>query len=51
MQTLIVRDRTGQDLDPEPVEIDPSVVVDHLLPQSVGIDPASLLERAAEAAE
>ncbi|MFQ5554419.1 MAG: HD-GYP domain-containing protein [Acidimicrobiia bacterium] len=48
LPTLLVRDPSGADIEPEPLLVDPARVVDQLLPQSVGIDPASLLESLGE---
>ncbi len=50
LETLMVMDSNKAEVDPEPVQVDASLVVDQLLPQAIGIDPASLLDRAAEAA-
>ncbi len=48
LETLLVRDRGGSDVDPEPFEVQPDRVLGQLLPQTAGLDPASLLERLAE---
>ncbi len=42
---VIVRGADGVDLDdPEPIDFDPGLVIDQLLPTMAGIDPATLLE-------
>jgi HD-GYP domain-containing protein (c-di-GMP phosphodiesterase class II) len=48
IDALLVRDTAQVEIDAEPVVVDPGTVVGQLLPQAVGIDPASLLERLAE---
>ena len=47
IESLLVMDANGVEVDPEPVVVDQSRVAGQLLPQSVGIDPASLLDRVA----
>jgi HD-GYP domain-containing protein (c-di-GMP phosphodiesterase class II) len=44
---VIVRGADGIDLsDPEPIDFDPDLVVDQVLPSTAGVDPAALLEKA-----
>lgn len=44
LDTLLVRDPHGNDIEPEPFLLDPDDVVAQLLAQQTGIDPAALLE-------
>ncbi|MDH3730813.1 MAG: HD domain-containing protein [Acidimicrobiia bacterium] len=45
---VIVRGADGMDLaDPEPIDFNPDLVVDQVLPAMAGIDPAGLLEKPA----
>ena len=49
IDSLLVMDRDRNEVDPEPISVDQALVATQLLPQAVGIDPASLLDVAAEA--
>ena len=49
IDSLLVMDRDRNAVDPEPISVDQALVATQLLPQAVGIDPASLLDVAAEA--
>ncbi|NND01609.1 MAG: HD domain-containing protein, partial [Acidimicrobiia bacterium] len=44
LDTLLVRDPQGNDIDPEPFSLHPDSVRGQLLAQDSGIDPAALLE-------
>ncbi len=44
LDTLLVRDPAGRDIDPEPLALRPEDVTRQLLAQNVDIDPAALLE-------
>ena len=45
LDTLIVRDSSGHDIEPEPYPVHPSEVNRQLLAQDVDIDPAALIEQ------
>lgn len=44
LETLLVRDRSGNEIEPEPLVVPYERVVGQLLPQTTGIDPAALVE-------
>ncbi|MDH3308680.1 MAG: HD domain-containing protein [Acidimicrobiia bacterium] len=44
LETLLVRDPAGRDIDPEPYALHPEDVTRQLLAQQIDIDPAALLE-------
>lgn len=46
LQGVVVRDRTGVDIDPEPLEFPLDRIGQQVLADSVGIEPAALLEKA-----
>ena len=45
LQGVMVKSATGELIEPEPVVLDTAAVVDQILPDRAGIDPAALLER------
>lgn len=45
LQGVMVKSATGEFIEPEPVVLDTAAVVDQILPDRAGIDPAALLER------
>jgi HD-GYP domain-containing protein (c-di-GMP phosphodiesterase class II) len=46
LQAVMVRSAAGEDIEPEPVEVPVDRIAQQILAESVGIKPATLLERA-----